>query len=398
MKKYSNYIEIILLNSLLFTFDIIFKYYGYVLSYPNPYYILNIYISIRHGLDMFFFSSTFSLFFYFLSLYIHYNINIFTVIFTWPVLRFPIVLLSMGFITGFFRDSYVQKINEQKTQINLLNEKIKALEKTIEKYKLLTNDLQNKLLLENKGVSLFVDRLKEIEFNNPEDIFNEAVELIYDFVSAITVSIYTLSKNNFLRLKVRKGPQILPNSFPIEKSKIISMANDLGFASVSVLYISDENVDFSMEPIMATKISQRNKTIGFVLIENMDPEKINKNTETYLKLLSDWLSNLLYVSIELEKQTITTDIEKFKAVFEKIDERFKRFKIPYSFIEASITKDFDISKIKKYIRETDFVFYNPLQNKLSILLTSCNSQGLNRVLNKIKTERKLNILEAYTKE
>ncbi|ONN27272.1 hypothetical protein XJ44_05705 [Thermosipho affectus] len=398
MKKYSNYIEIILLNSLLFTFDIIFKYYGYVLSYPNPYCILNIYISIRHGLDMFFFSSTFSLFFYFLSLYIHYNINIFTVIFTWPVLRFPIVLLSMGFITGFFRDSYVQKINEQKTQINLLNEKIKALEKTIEKYKLLTNDLQNKLLLENKGVSLFVDRLKEIEFNNPEDIFNEAVELIYDFVSAITVSIYTLSKNNFLRLKVRKGPQILPNSFPIEKSKIISMANDLGFASVSVLYISDENVDFSMEPIMATKISQRNKTIGFVLIENMDPEKINKNTETYLKLLSDWLSNLLYVSIELEKQTITTDIEKFKAVFEKIDERFKRFKIPYSLIEASITKDFDISKIKKYIRETDFVFYNPLQNKLSILLTSCNSQGLNRVLNKIKTERKLNILEAYTKE
>ncbi|ABR30858.1 hypothetical protein SU69_05105 [Thermosipho melanesiensis] len=398
MQKYFNYIEIIVLNTIIFFIDILFKYYGYVLSYPNPYFVLNIYISIRHGINLFFFSTSLSLFYYFTSLYIHYKINIFSVIFSWSVMRIPLIILSIGFLIGFFRDMYIQKINEQANQIKILNEKIKRLKENIKKYSSLTKDLQNKLLLENKGVSLFVDKLKEIEFNNPEDIFNEAVELISDFVNAITVSIYTISKNNFLRLKVRKGSQILPNSFPIEKSKIISTANELGFSSASVLYLSDENVDFSMEPVMAAKISQKNKTVGFVVIENIDPEKINKNTETYLKLLSDWLSNLLYVSLELEKQTITTDVEKFNLIFEKIDERFRRFKIPYSFIKISVSKEFEVNEIKKYIRETDFVFFNKEKNELNIILTSCNSKGLERVLEKIRLEKNIKVLEAYTKE
>lgn len=397
-KSLYSFLELSIINLIIFILDLLFKNYGYITVNPNPYLILNLYVAIRYGTNIFFASAALSTFFYFLSLHIQYGLNVYLILFSWPVLKIPLFILSLGFLIAFFRDSYVQTINEQEEKIKILSKKIETLEDTIRKYENLTNDLQNKLLLENKGVSIFVDKLKDIEYNNPEDIFNEAVELIYDFIEAKTVSIYTLSNNDFLRLKVRKGPQILPNSFPLEKSKVLSTAKDLGFASASILYLSNVDIDFSFEPAMASKIEHMGKILGVIVIENIDPEKINKNTETYLKILSDWLSNMLYVSSELEKQIIKNDLEKFNFIFEKIEERFERFKIPYSFIKAKIKENSNIENIKRFIRETDFVFVDEKNSELKIVLTSCNSKGLKRVLDKLKDFKQIEIEEAYTKE
>ncbi|ACJ75714.1 hypothetical protein THA_1269 [Thermosipho africanus TCF52B] len=397
-KTLYSFLELSIINLIIFILDLLFKNYGYITVNPNPYLILNLYVAIRYGTNIFFASAALSTFFYFLSLHIQYGLNVYLILFSWPVLKIPLFILSLGFLIAFFRDNYVQTINEQEEKIKILSKKIETLEDKIRKYENLTNDLQNKLLLENKGVSIFVDKLKDIEYNNPEDIFNEAVELIYDFIEAKTVSIYTLSNNDFLRLKVRKGPQILPNSFPLEKSKVLSTAKDLGFASASILYLSNVDIDFSFEPAMASKIEHTGKILGFIVIENIDPEKINKNTETYIKILSDWLSNMLYVSSELEEQIIKNDLEKFNFIFEKIEERFERFKIPYSFIKAKIKENSDIENIKKFIRETDFVFVDEKNSELKIVLTSCNSKGLKRVLDKLKDFKQIEIEEAYTKE
>ncbi|EKF49727.1 hypothetical protein H17ap60334_03200 [Thermosipho africanus H17ap60334] len=397
-KSLYSFLELSIINLIIFILDLLFKNYGYITVNPNPYLILNLYVAIRYGTNIFFASAALSTFFYFLSLHIQYGLNVYLILFSWPVLKIPLFILSLGFLIAFFRDSYVQTINEQEEKIKILSKKIETLEDTIRKYENLTNDLQNKLLLENKGVSIFVDKLKDIEYNNPEDIFNEAVELIYDFIEAKTVSIYTLSNNDFLRLKVRKGPQILPNSFPLEKSKVLSTAKDLGFASASILYLSNVDIDFSFEPALASKIEHTGKILGFIVIENIDPEKINKNTETYLKILSDWLSNMLYVSSELEEQIIKNDLEKFNFIFEKIEERFERFKIPYSFIKAKIKENSNIENIKRFIRETDFVFFDEKNSELKIVLTSCNSKGLKRVLDKLKDFKQIEIEEAYTKE
>ncbi|WP_287570031.1 hypothetical protein [Thermosipho sp. (in: thermotogales)] len=397
-KSLYSFLELSIINLIIFILDLLFKNYGYITVNPNPYLILNLYVAIRYGTNIFFASAALSTFFYFLSLHIQYGLNVYLILFSWPVLKIPLFILSLGFLIAFFRDNYVQTINEQEEKIKILSKKIETLEDTIRKYENLTNDLQNKLLLENKGVSIFVDKLKDIEYNNPEDIFNEAVELIYDFIEAKTVSIYTLSNNDFLRLKVRKGPQILPNSFPLEKSKVLSTAKDLGFASASILYLSNVDIDFSFEPAMASKIEHMGKILGVIVIENIDPEKINKNTETYLKILSDWLSNMLYVSSELEEQIIKNDLEKFNFIFEKIEERFERFKIPYSFIKAKIKENSNIENIKRFIRETDFVFFDEKNSELKIVLTSCNSKGLKRVLDKLKDFKQIEIEEAYTKE
>ena len=257
------------------------------------------------------------------------------------------------------------------------------------------------MVLERQGVSLLVEKLKDIEYNSAEDIFNEAIDLISEFISAKTVSIYTLSKNNFLRMKVRKGPQFLPNSFSSDKSVVISMAKEFGSANVNVLYLTEMEYDFEYEPAMAVSIKSENVILGFIMVEIIDPEKINKNTETYMKILADWLSTLLLASKELsgnEKEVLVYPIDEFERILVKIEERKERFKIPYSVIKLKVSDENSLVKIQSFIRDTDFAFFDENNKKVNIILTSCSKDGLEKALKRMSGEKDFSILEAYTKE
>lgn len=398
--KLYGFLEIFIINFTLFLLDITLKYFGYVFVEPNPYFIFTLFVAVRYGINYSLISGAISTFLMFFSVYLNVNKDFFNVIINWDVLKIPLFIFSFGLIIGFFRDMYKQQIDLKDEQIELLKEKIKSLEEDIRKYQNVTDDLEHKLVLEKQGVSLLVDRLKDIEYDNEEDIFNEAIDLVSDFINAKSVSIYTLSKNNFLRLKVRKGPQFLPNSFPLEKSVVISLAREIGSANANVLYLTEADYDFEFEPAMAVAIKYREKILGFILVEIIDPEKINKNTEIYLKILADWLSTLLLSSSELnEKSNLPYwSIENYNTILEKIEERRVRFNIPYSIIIAKVkNENISYEKLRSYIRDTDYLFYDEKNKEIRIILASSAQDGLNRVLENMKKHENIKILEAYTK-
>ncbi|AEX86202.1 hypothetical protein XO10_08990 [Marinitoga sp. 1135] len=400
-KGYYGYIELFIIYTLILIVDIYGKYFGYAFIDPNPYFIFSLFIAIRYGINLALVSGFLSTAYLFFSLYIQAKENFTGLIVSWQILKIPLFTFSLSFIIGFFRDMYIQEIENRDERIKVLNEKVKDLENEIRKYKNVTVDLEKKLVLERKGVSLLVERLKEIDYESAEDIFNESIDLIFDFIEATTVSIYTLSKNNFLRMRVRKGPQYLPNSFDIEKSVVISMAKEFGAANVNVLYLTEMEYNFEFEPAMAVSISAGKNILGFVIIELIDPEKVNKNTETYLKILSDWLSTLLMASKELaesDEEMFIKPYEEFEITLKYIEERRKRFEIPYSIIYFTVTQNVEIEKYRKIIRDTDFVFYDPEDKKGAIILTSCGKTGLKRVLENIEKIKSIKVLEAYSKE
>jgi hypothetical protein len=398
-KKIFGFIEISLVNFLLFFIDITLRYFGYVLINPNPYFLFTLFVSIRYGINLSLYSTLTATLFTFYSIYMYNKEIFFNIVITWEVLKIPLFMLSFGVIVGFFRDMYVQQINELNDKLNLLKEKINLLEEDIRKYKNVTDDLEQKLVLEKKGVSLLVDKLKEIEYDSSEDIFNEAIDLISDFIGAKTVSIYTLSNNDFLRLKVRKGEQFLPNSFDLNKSIVLSLAKEFGSSNINVLFLTETEFEFEYEPAIAVSVKDNNEILGFIIVEIIDPEKINKNTEIYLKILSDWLSTLLAASMELsEKTKDINDLEKFHDILEKIEERRKRFRIPYSVIIAKSTKNISSETLKSFIRDTDFIFFDENTFEIRIILTSSSDVGLNRVIKKINEyDPNIKILEEYTK-
>ncbi|SHE27411.1 hypothetical protein SAMN02745164_00048 [Marinitoga hydrogenitolerans DSM 16785] len=400
-KNLYKYIEIFIILTFLFVLDLTNKYFGYVFFNPNPYFIFSLFIAVRYGINLTILVGVISTLYVFLSVFFSVKNDFFNVIISWEILKIPLFIFSLGFIIGFFRDIYIQQIELQYDQIKLLKSRIDDLEDDIRKYKNITDDLEHKLILEKQGLSLLVEKLKDIEYNNSEDIFNEAIDLISEFIYAKTVSIYILNKNNFLRLKVRKGEQFLPNSFAVDKSIVISTAKEFGSATSNVLFLTETEFNFEYEPAMAVSITDNNKVLGFITVEVIDPEKINKNTETYLKILSDWLGTLLLASKELNQDNDNTmfyQMKKFNKILEKIEERFKKFKIPYSIISGTYDKKFSVEEIRSFIRDTDFLFLDEKTKEFKIILTSCSAKGLKRVKENLEKYAYINIQEAYSKD
>lgn len=137
---------------------------------------------------------------------------------------------------------------------------------------------------------------------------------------------------------------------------------------------------------------------GFLIIEDIEEAKINKNTEIYLKMLSDWLGTLIQNALNLsnEYDLVFEDIEKFNEILNELENRRKRFNIPYSVVIAKTLEKIPINELRKFIRETDFLFYDG--KNLKLILTASDSNGLAVFLNRLKENKNIEILEAYSKE
>lgn len=394
--------EITVIFTILFLLDLKLKYFGYVNVEPNPYLIFTIFIAIRYGIRLVLFSTALSTFYTLFSLYIFTKENFISVVFSWEILKIPIFILSFGFIVGFFRDLYVHEIYDKENEIKYLKKKNNELYQTLQKQNILIKDLENKLLLSREFSPLLIRKLKTLRFDNLENILNEAFDTIDRLLAPKSFSIYSLSKNNFLRLKLRKGESKLPNSFPIENSYLISKAMNFGFADIKSLIFEEEllNKNFH-EPLMVSAIyfsGKEENLYGFLIIEDIEEAKINKNTEIYLKMLSDWLGTLIQNALNLsnEYDLVFEDIEKFNEILNELENRRKRFNIPYSVVIAKTLEKIPINELRKFIRETDFLFYDG--KNLKLILTASDSNGLAVFLNRLKENKNIEILEAYSKE
>lgn len=401
-KKFWNILEIITLITILFLIDIRFNYFGYIAVDPNPYLVFTILIAVRYGMRLALFSSTLSYMFTLISIYLMFKEEFFYLIFTWDVLRIPIFLLSFALIIGFFRDLYVNEINSKEMEIYSLKQKNDELSKIIEKQNVLIKNLENKLLLSREFSPLLIRKLKILKLSNLENVLNEVFDTIDKLLEPKSFSIYSISKNNFLRLKMRKGITNLPNSFPIENSYLISKAMQFGYSDIKSIILEEDflNKNFP-EPLMVASIyysNEKESLYGFLIIEDIEEPKINKNTATYLKMLADWTGTLIQNSTNISKDfdLIFEDMKKFDEILNEIENRRIRYNIPYSVIVANTDEPISILELKKFIRDTDFLFYDG--RNLKIILTASDSNGLSIFLNRLKEHKKINVLEAYSKE
>ncbi|AEH51539.1 GAF domain-containing protein [Pseudothermotoga thermarum] len=386
--------EIFIFSGLIFLVDIVFKYYGYLTADINPYVLFAVYVAARYGLMSSLILTFLSTLLTILSVYMHYGKAATQIVLSWATLRVPLLILMISIVAGILTDLRERKIRDLENELVITRNTIKEYKQNLEKYETITNTLQKRIVLE-EGVSAFVEKLRQIELYNREDIFNQAIDLISKFIEATTISIYLLSSNNFLRLRVRKGPGFLPNSFPMNRSLVVSKSAELGVFSVADLYFTSENVDFSIEPAISVAIRSQEKVFGFILVEVISPEHLNRSTQTYLQVLADWLASLLEISSDLTNLVVTDDEMKFYSFLLKISERYEKYKIPYSVIHAKLGNSKEFDELKRLLRETDFVLHK--EGELRIILTVCGEDGLKRVLERLQKVPSLTIEEAYSR-
>jgi len=398
-------LEIFLLTSVIFLFDINpFGFFDVILFnatvnkgslfqfYIDPYLFIIIYASTRYGTLYGLLNSTLTILYMFISI-ITNNVDIYLVNDTNSfILLHVAVYLGSSFVFGILKDiDNIKNANLQNRTL-FLEEVIDDLKNTLRKHEDAIDDLKEKLSLENKGVSLLVEKLRDIQISKIEDVYNNGIELISNFIGADTVSIYNLEKNGFLRLKVRKGEGLMPNSLVPEDSIVMKYALKNGVANINVLLLTDETGKIMNEPAIAASIKSKNEVLGFIIVELISPNKLNKNTETYLNVISDWFATMLnsseIVNKELEVLTKNEDgsykFEYYNRYFDDYLERYKRFKMPFSTLGLKVVPERKNDFIN-LMRKMDIVFSKPEEDQLFFIFGICDTEGLSKVISRMNT-------------
>jgi hypothetical protein len=182
-----------------------------------------------------------------------------------------------------------------------------------------------------------------------------------------------------------------------------------GTANINVQIITDEQGKLPVEPAIASTIKNGDNLIGIIIIEIIDPFKLNKNTETYLKVIGDWFATMLAssqsITHELEILTTNVDgtirIEYYESYFEDYKKRWDRFRMPFSLLKVKTGEAYkeEILKIK---RKMDIVFSekNEQEVVLTFLLGVCDSQGLQKVLERLKnkSDKEFEIITSWSSD
>ena len=366
---------------------------AYVDTFPNPYLIIVIYAASRYGTVFGFIDAFINIIYMFISILTYYGSidEISKSLDKLDLFKYPIIYLIMAFIFGILKDIENIRSLNLKSQVKEREKIIDDLNKLIEEHQNAIDNLREKLTIEDKGVSMLVEKLRDVHINKLEDVYNEGVELISNFIGAETVSIYNLEKNGFLRLKVRKGKGLLRNSLMPDDSIVIKYAIKNDVANINVMFLTDEESKIDFEPSMVSVIKSLDKIIGLVVVENIDVNKLNKNTESYLRIVSDWLSSMLSSSLAINKElevimknkdgTIKNNYyEKF---FEDYLVRWKKFKMPFSYLKIKANPE-TRKKIITSKRAMDIVFKGEDNEKLQFIFGICDKTGLEKIIERFK--------------
>jgi hypothetical protein len=389
--------ELFGISTVFFIIDLFRGLFGYIHFFPNPYLLITIFTASRHSIVFGLTNSILNVLYQYISIYTNIvkNNGDLSLIYSFDFAKYPIVYLVTAFIFGLLKELDTLRIKNAEQQVKDREKIIDDLKEILRRHKDAIQDLKEKLSLENKGISLLVERLREMQISKPEDIYNEGVELISNFIGAENVSIYTLDASGFLRVKVRKGEGILPNSLRPDDSIVLKYALKDGTANINVQIITDEQGKLPVEPAIASTIKNGDNLIGIIIIEIIDPFKLNKNTETYLKVIGDWFATMLAssqsITHELEILTTNADgtirIEYYESYFEDYKKRWDRFRMPFSLLKVK-TGEAHKEEILKIKRKMDIVFSekNEQEVVLTFLLGVCDSQGLQKVLERLKNK------------
>lgn len=397
-------LEALIYPFIIFLFDIYTKGMGFLNLNPNPYLLVVLIVALRMGTTFGVITSIASMFFSALSIYS--SMGSMSFILHPKILMNFFILIASSILFGLIKDGYDHKVENITRRLKEREEEILMLKEELEKCRRNIKALGKRITMEKRGVSMLVSHLSSMDLVSSEDVFNEVVKFVRDFIGSDGVSIYSFSKNDFLRLKIRSGVGVLPNSFRIDDSVVVKNAMKNGVASILDMLKSDERGRIEVEPAVAARIDGKEGTMGFLVIELMNPEDINRSVLAYTKMVAGVISSLVETSMRIEEKLLerlknpdgTYPMDLLEDFMKRLDERYEDFSLPYSVVKLRISPQ-DIEKLKKVVRSTDRIFHDPSDDSYVVVLQVCNSAGLDSFIKRVKKAiPEAEIIEKRSKE
>ncbi|MCD6268106.1 MAG: hypothetical protein J7J14_06835 [Thermotogaceae bacterium] len=379
-------LEVIAVFFLIFFLDYRFHLEGYRAMIFSLYWVFLMFYAVRSDLVIFFTALiSYSIIFIVNTKVQHFVLDKAT-------LMSNVIVTATAAIVALINESKVHTIEKLKISNLEKDKEIEKLNEKVESQKIIIKELKDRLFFEGEGISYLFAKLRDLPIEDPREMLQRFIEIISEFFGIPKLSIYRFN-NGFYRFISGKGQPILGYTFKDEDSKVVQKAMEEGFSKITDVIAE---VGESVEPWLAVRIGEKEKKFGVLIIEEIDPAKLNISYGRYLSSISAWIYGILDrlegYNEELRKKHMLPDGSYDKEYFEETERKFKelyeKYRIPYSIICICVKKGREKEFMKSLRRddvpnlvksEEDFVCYRTL-------LSTCNEQGKKAVINRLKVK------------
>ncbi len=312
----------------------------------------------------------------------------------WILSSYAIVVGLILGIVGEILNKKIRTLENDKKKLELEN---KELLENVNKLQSIINQLQLRVFFEGEGMITLLERLKELEVLDLDEILTRSVEIIADFFQLPNLQLYRVDKN-FLRFVAGVGERRLQNSFIVDTSKVISKAIEKGYGTLPEVILEGDFSSF--EPWFCIAIGKKDDLAGVLIVEDIPPENFSETLVQYISAVASWLHANIKVIAEQDallterfKEPDGTWKEEYylrkKAIFEKRKERFGiefmelclKYKLKY---HELIIKEFRNSDILHSKRNGEFV-------TTKVLLPVCDEVGKQKVVERLAQKYEISI-------
>ncbi|WP_448523770.1 hypothetical protein [Pseudothermotoga sp.] len=301
-----------------------------------------------------------------------------------------IFTIAVGVTLGIIGETFNRQIRELRNEIEKAELEKNELIQGIDRMKAIIAQLQSRVYFEGEGLIVLLERLKELEILDFDEMLTRSVEVVAQFFELESLSLYRCENKGFLRYVAGIGPKKLPNALEVSRCKVIEDAMEKGYSTLPNVLLTKEISSF--EPFFAIVMGEASNPFGVLVVEDVSYEKFSEVLVRYIKAVADWMCANAKIILEQDKimqlkhkkDDGTWDEVYYLKKREILEQRKRRFNILYEEICLKYKAEVHDEIVRKF-RKSDVLFAERENGfvVLKALLPVCDQKGKERLLERL---------------
>jgi hypothetical protein len=301
-----------------------------------------------------------------------------------------IFTIAVGVTLGTIGETFNRQIKDLRNEIEKAELEKNELIQGIDRMKAIITQLQSRIYFEGEGLIVLLERLKELEILDFDEMLTRAVEVVAQFFELDSLNLYRYEEKQFLRFVAGVGSKKLPNALEVSRSKVIEDALENGYSTLPRVLFKKEITSF--EPFFAVTIGEGDNLFGVLVVEDVSFDKFSEVLVRYVKAVADWMYANAKIILEQDKimqlkhkkDDGTWDEVYYLKKREVLEKRKRRFNIPYEEICLKYKAEVHDEIVRKF-RKSDVLFAERENGfvVLKALLPVCDQKGKERLLERL---------------
>ncbi|MCF7941290.1 MAG: hypothetical protein K9M84_06745 [Spirochaetia bacterium] len=339
----------------------------------HPLFIIACLLGIRHGFLAGLLAASLSSLVYFFS-YVYLELDPILFFNSYEYYKFPLIFLFGGYLSGRFYDSSYRKITEMREANTEVLQEYDQLEKTYKQTIRLYNEMKEQIVGSEYSIFSLYDIASSLQTTNPEKVYTESIGLLYKFIKAQAITIYTIDRSGFMRTKIHFGSKRSHSG--TRRLSEFPMYQEVLSSKRAVRWKKDAGND---APVFSAPIVSEDKVIGIIDIDAIEFEYVTEYSFSVFQLISEWIAKALSQALAIDKQfnlmgvdySNMLELPQFELQRQEEQVRKDKYGLPFCLAVYDLQyldADHIVPLMQRSLRSVDYIAYDHTRNLVKILL------------------------------